>query len=311
MTRPERVRIFAPGSIGNIGPGLDILGLALAGAGDVVEAARSGRPGIVVEEAGHPDLPREATANTAAMAAQAALELAGRRSDGLSLRVTKGLPLSGGQGGSAASAVAGAVAADRLFGLGLTERQLVQAALAAEQEVAGWHLDNILPSLLGGVVLMRDPRAWDWVRVPVPRGLRVVLAQPEQRLRTLEGRAVLPQEVTREVALYQAAQVGAMVLAFTTGDLALLRRSVDDRIAEPARAALLPGFREAKQAALEAGALGCSISGSGPTAFAFAADAEDGTAIAAAMAAAYAAAGIGCRTRVDEVSPTGARLVED
>ncbi len=306
----SRVRAFAPGSVGNVGPGLDIMGMALAGPGDVVVAERSATPGVVVLDAGHPDLPREAGANTAALAAQAALRLAGMKDAGLSLVVEKGLPLSGGQGGSAASAVAGAVATDALFGLQLSERQLLESALAAEACVAGWHLDNILPSLIGGIVLIRDARAYDYVRLPVPAGLKVVLAHPGQRLRTAEGRAVLPRDVPRDLAVYQAAQVAGMALALATGDFDLLRRSLDDRIAEPARAPLLPGFAAAKVAALAAGALGCSISGSGPSAFAFAPDETAGRRIAEAMVAAYAAEGVTATARVTEVSTTGARLLE-
>jgi len=284
------------------------MGLALAGAGDIVEAARAADPGVVVLESGHPELPLEAGANTAALAAQAALRMAGHQDRGLTLRVTKGLPLSGGQGGSAASAVAGAVATNALFQLGLGERQLLECALAAEACVAGWHLDNILPSLIGGIVLIRDARAYDYVRLPFPAALRVVLAHPGQRLRTADGRAVLPRDVPRDVAVYQAAQVAAMVLALSTNDLALLRRALDDRIAEPARAPLLPGFSRAKQAALDAGAFGCSISGSGPTAFAFADDDAAGARIAAAMRAAYQAEGVDCAVRVTQVSPSGAKV---
>jgi homoserine kinase len=306
-----RARAFAPGSVGNVGPGLDILGMALTGRGDVVEVALREDPGIEVLDSGHPDLPRDAGHNTAAVAAAAVLRLGGRSEVGLSLTITKGLPLSGGQGGSAASAVAGAVAANALLGLGLSERHLVEAALEAESHVAGRHLDNILPSLIGGIVLIRDPASYDYVRIEAPRSLRVVLAQPDQRLRTAEGRAVLPQDLPLEVALYQAAQVAAMVLAFTTNDLPLLRRALDDRIAEPARAPLLPGFNAAKRAALEAGALGCSISGSGPTAFAFAGDQADALEVAAAMQAAYEAEGIECTTRISEVSSEGARVVEE
>jgi homoserine kinase len=306
----RRVRAFAPGSVGNVGPGLDIMGMALAGPGDVVIAERIAQPGVTVLDAGHPDLPREAGANTAALAAQAALRLAGVKDAGIALIIEKGLPLSGGQGGSAASAVAGAVATNALLELHLTEQQLLESALAAEACVAGWHLDNILPSLIGGIVLIRDASAYDYVRLPVPAGLRVVVSHPGQRLRTAEGRAVLPREVPRDLAVFQAAQVAGMVLALATGDLDLLRRSLDDRIAEPARAPLLPGFVAAKQAALAAGALGCSISGSGPTAFAFAADDAAGRRIADAMIAAYLGEGVTATARVTEVSRTGAVVLE-
>jgi len=306
----RRVRAFAPGSVGNVGPGLDIMGMALAGPGDVVIAEQADQPGVTVLDAGHPDLPREAGANTAALAAQAALRLAGVKDAGIALTIEKGLPLSGGQGGSAASAVAGAVATNALLALNLSEQQLLESALAAEACVAGWHLDNILPSLIGGIVLIRDASTYDYVRLPVPKGLRVVLSHPGQRLRTAEGRAVLPREVPRDLAVFQAAQVAGMVLAFATGDLDLLRRSLDDRIAEPARAPLLPGFVAAKRAALAAGALGCSISGSGPTAFAFAADDAAGRRIAEAMVAAYLGEGVTANARVTEVSRTGAVVLE-
>jgi homoserine kinase len=309
MTSSPRLRAFAPGTVGNIGPGLDIMGLAVTGRGDVVEVALQDGPGIEVLDAGHPDLPKDAAHNTAALAAATALQLGGKPETGLAIRITKGLPLSGGQGGSAASAVAGAVATNALLQLGLSEHQLVECALSAEAQVAGRHLDNIVPSLVGGIVLIRDAARYDYARLEAPRGLKVVLAQPEQRLRTVEGRAVLPSEISREVALYQAAQCAAMILAFTTNDLALLRRAVDDRIAEPARAPLLPGFAQAKRAALDAGALGCSISGSGPTAFAFAGDQADALEVAAAMQAAYEAEGIGCSTRIGEVSAEGARVI--
>ncbi|TFG51381.1 MAG: homoserine kinase, partial [Gemmatimonadales bacterium] len=150
----------------------------------------------------------------------------------------------------------------------------------------------------------------DYVRVPIPRGLSIVLAHPEHELRTAEGRLVLPSSVTRGVALHQAAQVGAVTLAFATGDLALLGRAIDDRIAEPARAPLLPGFREAKRAALEAGALGCSISGSGPTAFALSEGKAAAERIAQAMRRAYEATGLGVSTRVTRVARRGARVLE-
>jgi homoserine kinase len=202
------------------------------------------------------------------------------------------------------------VATDRLLGLGLTERQLAIAALYAEERVAGRHLDNILPCLLGGIILIRSMEEWDYVRVPAPAGLVIVLVHPEQEMRTAEARAALPAAIPRAVALHQAAQVGAMTLALATGDLALLGRAIDDRIAEPARAPLLPGFREAKRAALEAGALGCSISGSGPTAFAFSDDEEAAQRIADAMRRAYEGCGFAAAARITRVAERGARVLE-
>ena len=307
--RPDRVKVFAPGSIGNLGPGLDVLGLAVAGAGDMVEAERRPEPGIVLAEPGHPDLPDDPDRHSAALAAREVLRMAGAADVGLLLRITKGLPLAGGQGGSAASAVAGAVAAQHLLGSPLTERDLLEACLAAESAVAGRHLDNVAPSLLGGAVLIRSADPADLIRLPVPEGLLVVLAHPDQRLLTADGRSALPETVPRPIALHQAAQVGAIVAALFSGDLALLGRAIDDRIAEPARAPLLPGFAAAKAAALAAGALGSSISGSGPTAFALTDDRGTAARIAEAMTAAYAAAGLGCTTRIAGADRRGARVV--
>jgi homoserine kinase len=304
---PAQVRVYAPGSIGNLGPGLDILGLAIGGAGDVVTAERSG-PGVVIEEPGHPDLPRDPTRHSSGIAALAVLRMAGA-GFGVRLRLEKGLPLAGGQGGSAASAVAGAVAASLLLDAPLPQSSLLQAALEAETVVAGPHADNIAPSLLGGLVLIRSVRPLEVVRLPVPAALSLVLARPDRLLSTREGRALLPETVTREIALHQAAQVAAIVAAAASGDLALLGRAIDDRIAEPARAPALPGFLAAKAAALEAGALGCSISGSGPTAFALVGDEASGDRVARAMVEAYRGAGIECTTRLVHPDLQGARAL--
>ena len=298
---------FAPGSVGNVGPGLDILGLAIAGAGDEVTISWCDGTAIVVTDAGHPDLPTDPTLNTAAIAAQAVFTRVGVRR-GAQLIVRKGLPLSGGQGGSAASAVAGAVAADFLVAAGLDSNELLACALEAESRVAGRHADNLAPALLGGLVLVRSLDPVDLIRIPVPDRLRVVLAHPEQELRTRDARAVLPTEVSRATALQQAANVAAMVAAACLGDLAMLGRALDDQIAEPARAPLLPGFLAAKAAALTAGALGCSISGAGPTAFALVDGDATGARVAAAMTAAYAAAGLRATARVAIIDRAGARV---
>lgn len=301
----QHVTAYAPGSVGNVGPGLDILGLALAGAGDEVELAW--RPGteIVITDPGHPDLPVDPARHASAIAARAVLRRAGIER-GLTLVVRKGLPLSGGQGGSAASAVAGAVAANALADAGLSDTALLEAALEAESQVAGHHADNLAPSLLGGLMLVRSLSPIDVVRLPVPPSLRVVLVHPRQRLTTREARGVLPASLPRDVALAQAANIAAMVAGACLGDLALLGRGLDDRIAEPARAHLLPGFIAAKAAALDAGALGCSISGAGPTIFALVDGDARGVPVADAMLAAYHAAGIEASGRVAAVDLVGA-----
>jgi homoserine kinase len=314
VTRPSVAVAFAPGGVGNIGPGLDILGLALAGPGDTVRAEWTDSPGIQIRDAGHRDLPRDAGRHTSALAARAVLQRAGDsspRNQGIALTVTKGLPLAGGQGGSAASAVAGAVAVNALLGSPLSRLALVSASVEAEETVSGRHADNVAPSLLGGIVLIRSLDPLDLIELPVPDELLVVVARPDQRLPTREARTVLPDHVSRATAIHQAAQVGAMVAALAAGNYALIGRAIDDRIAEPVRAPLLPGFREAKQAALDAGALGSSISGSGPTSFALVRGQAAGDRVAAAMAAAYTACGQKSEVRVAEIDRRGAWVIED
>jgi homoserine kinase len=306
-----RVVVSVPGGIGNLGPGLDVLGCAVAGLRDEVTAEWCDTPGVTLLDAGHPDLPADPARHTSAIAAAAVLDTARRlgrhlAGPGIALTVRKELPLSGGQGGSAASAVAGAVAADALLGARLDRAALLQCCLAAEETVAGRHLDNIAPSLLGGIVLVRSIDPIDVVRLPIPAGLLVVLAHPSQLLRTSEARGVLPSSLPRATAVHQMAQVAAIVAACYSSDLALLGRSIDDRIAEPARAPLLPGFLAAKRAAMTAGALGASISGAGPTAFALTADETVAQRVATAMREAYASAGVECSARVTHVDPNGA-----
>ena len=307
----RKVTASAPGGIGNIGPALDVLGCAVAGARDEVTVAWREEPGVEVTDAGHPDLPRDAARHTAALAAAAVLHRAGNSKRGLSLWCRKGLPLSGGQGGSAASAVAGAVATNALLGNPLGIDALLASCLDAESAVAGRHLDNIAASLLGGIVLVRTLDPIEVIRLPIPMGLILVLAHPAQRLLTVDARRALPEQVSRADVIHQIGNAGAMVAACYTGDVALFGRAIDDRIAEPARAPLLPGFLAAKRAALDAGAHGVSISGAGPSAFAVVSDDSIAHAVAAAMRDAYVGAGLACATRVTRVDPEGAIVHKD
>ncbi|MFI5231165.1 MAG: homoserine kinase [Gemmatimonadales bacterium] len=302
----DRAAALAPGGVGNIGPGLDVLGMAVTGPGDRVIAERADQRGVTMADTGLGDLPRDAARNAAGIAAIAVLARAGASELGVTLTLEKRLPLSGGQGGSAASAVAGAVAVNRLLGNPLDATGLFECALVAEAQLSGRHGDNLASALFGGVILVRALEPADIISLPVPAALRVVLAHPAQKMNTADARRVLPAFLERNAALAQMANVAAMVAAFASGDIALLARALDDQIAEPARAVLLPGFAEAKAAALRAGALAGSISGAGPTSFYFAGDDAAADAVAAAVRGEYAARGIACDTRVERIATRGA-----
>jgi len=299
---------YAPGSASNLGPGFDCLGVAFTGKGDRVTAVRTGPPGVRVVAVSDPRIPADPRRNTAAIAAAAVLRRAGADA-GLELSVEKGLPLAGGMGGSAASAVAGALAANALLeGAGLGRDDLLAAALEAEEAVAGRHADNVAPSLLGGAVLVLGTDPPRLGRLHVSPALALVLVSPAYQVETAKARAVLPGSVTRADAVAQAAALGALVLGLERGDQELIRAAMSDRIAEPARAPLYPGYPEARAAALAAGAAGVAVSGAGPTVLAIAGEAAV-PAVARALEGAYRALGIEAAVHAARVDEEGGRLV--
>src|SRR5215831_10604918 len=205
-------------------------------------------------------LPREAARNTAGVAAKAVLDAAGDRR-GVALTIRKGLPLSSGLGGSAASAAAAVVAVAALIGAQASEDTLIKCALIGEGLGAGGaHPDNIAPAICGGFVLVRHPNPPDVVRLPVPNGLTAVVVHPDLEIETARARALLGSTVPLADSVRQWANLGAFVDALHRADFDLLSRSLEDAIAEPRRAPLVPGLDDIKRSAADAGALGCSLS---------------------------------------------------
>lgn len=302
----DRVTAYSPGSTSNVGPGFDCLGIAIAGMGDRVRATRVSAPGVVVAHVSDARIPTDPARNTAALAAAEVLKRAGSGA-GIELSIEKGLPLAGGLGGSAASAVAGAVAADALLETGLAREALLDCALEAEAVVAGRHPDNAAPSLLGGAVVVLGVSPLRFARVRVHPSIRLVFATPAYGVETVRARAVLPAAVARADAVRQAAALAGLVLGLEQGDAGLLRAAVRDHIAEPYRIPLYPGYTEAREAALAAGAFGVAVSGAGPTLLALVpAGAEAG--VGAGVEKAYAAAGFAASLHVAAVDDRGARI---
>jgi homoserine kinase len=279
--------VFAPASIGNVGPGFDVLGLAVEGPGDEVRVERVTGPSSIEDITGldAERIPREPESNVVTVAADAMLRAMGE-GGGLRVWIKKGIPQSGGLGGSAASSVAGAYAAAVACGRPPRPVEVMAAALVAEATVAGRHLDNIAACVLGGLTLVRSTDPIDVVRVPMARALWVALVTPAVRLETRTARSVLAPSLDRAAWVQQMANTSALLFALATGDLGLVSRSLVDGFAEPKRAPLIPRFDQVKRAALDAGALGSSISGAGPTIFALAEDESRGAVVLAAMRAA-------------------------
>lgn len=300
-----RATAFAPGSIGNVGPGFDVLGLAVDGIGDTVTVELTKGPAKIADITGRDAelVPRDPERNCAAIAAHAHLRPFGYHAI---VTIDKGLALAGGMGGSAASSVAGAYAAALALGQSPVLRDVIAAALEGESAVAGRHLDNIAPSVVGGLALSRSLDPIDVVKLPVGADWWIALVTPRVRIQTRDARALLPDASAREEWIQQMANTTALAHAFAVADGELLRRALDDRYAEPRRAPLIPKFDDVKRAALQAGAFGCSISGSGPTLFAVVPDEATARACAAAMEDAF---GEVAGTHVGAIAKEGVRRV--
>ncbi len=306
----ERATAFAPASVGNVAIGFDILGFAVDSLGDRVTVARRKEPGVVILNvkgvAGQ--LPLEPQKNTAGQALLAMYE-ALRPPFGFAMEIDKGIPLGSGLGGSAASAVGAVVAANALLPEECTKLQLLQFAMQGEAVASGsLHVDNISPSLFGGLVLtvgIDHPRV---KQIPVPADVRAVIVHPHMFLSTKQARAILKRTVDLSDFVWQTANLAGFISGCYTDDLDMIRASLQDVVIEPQRQALIPGFHEVRQAAMAAGALGCSISGAGPTMFAWAPSAS-APAVLEAMALEFARRSIEIDPWITRIQSAGARVI--
>ena len=312
LVSAPQVTVFGPASLSNLGPGFDTLGLCIQGLGDVVEAWLTDRPGVqIVIGKGTVDarVPADPTTNTAARAAREVLKLANAR-QGVVLRLRKGIRLGSGIGGSAASAVAGAWATNLLLGQPFAKDALVPAVLTAEATASGsQHGDNVLPALFGGVVLT-SAHPVNYRRIALPRPLTVALIAPHLEILTAPARAALPDTVPFREAIDNAADLAFLVDGYRCGDWeAVGKHMMRDRLVEPLRAKLVPGYHAVRQAAVQAGAYGCALSGSGPALFALTESAAGARKVLDAMLDACRGAGLKAESLVTEADRDGVRVV--
>lgn len=305
------ITAFAPATVANFGPGFDVLGLAIDGAGDTVTVKHGERPGIHITAIHGDDgrLPTDANQNTAGIAARETLKAAGVDIN-LEIEIHKGLPLCSGLGSSAASAAAAAFATNQLIGSPLRKPDLIGPCIEAEAAVSGRHADNVAPALLGGLVLVRSIHPPDLIRLPIPDGLTIVVVTPEHEIPTSQARSVLPSEVPMHTMVASTAQIASLVSACYSGDLSLLSRCLTDEVVTPARIGLIPGGAEALDAALGAGALGASISGAGPSLFALCRSERSARAAAKVMQEAIAHAGPSSSIKISPANCAGVRRVK-
>jgi len=299
----------APASIGNVGVGFDILGQAFDAARDTVTAFHEEERGVRLGKVSGlvSSLPADPASNTALAAAEAVLTAA-KAPFGVRLDIDKGVPISAGMGGSAASAVAGVAAANALLGDPFKIEDLLPFALEGERVASDpppW--DNVVACLFGGLVLVASEEPLLVQRLKVPEGVTAVLLHPQAKVETRQARAILKSEVPMQLAIEHSRRVAAFIAGCTTGNLDLVRAGLTDLLVEPQRVLLLPVLSEVQKAALQAGALGCSFSGSGPSVFAWALESE-AKAVEKAMSAAFAAANIPARAYHAPAASDGVRV---
>jgi homoserine kinase len=306
----ERATAFAPASVGNVAIGFDILGFAVDALGDKVTVLRSTRPGVRITGSSGvvADLPTEPEKNTAGRALLA-LNVAVRPDFGFDMHIEKGIPLGSGLGGSAASAVGAVVAANALLDRPLTKIDLLKFAMQGEAVASGsLHVDNIAPSMFGGLCLtvgIDNPRV---KQIPVPQGVQAVIVHPHMFLSTKQARAILKRDVPMADFVWQTANLAGFISGCYTDDFDLIREGLNDVVIEPQRRQLIPGFSAVRSAAIAAGALGCSISGAGPTMFAWTPETA-AEAVCEAMVSEFARHGVATDHWKVPVQSDGARVV--
>ena len=310
---PRMVRVLAPASVSNLGCGFDIFGLALERPGDEVVARAVEGSGIVsVSVSGDGGrVPTDPERNAAALAVQGVLDRTGSEA-GVAIEVRKGIPLASGLGGSAASAVAGAVAADVLLGSGLDRTALLECAMIGERKGSGAdHADNAAPSLAGGFVLVLPGWPPRMVMLPTPSDLVLAIVHPALEVETRRARTILGDTIPLKAGVEQWGNAAGLVAGLMRDDWDLIARCMRDAVAEPLRARLVPGFEGVRDRALAAGAVAAGLSGSGPTVFAICRTRENAEAAALDMAGAFREeVGVESDIIVSSVNREGARILE-
>ncbi len=306
----KKIRLFCPATVANLSCGFDILGLCLENIGDEMVISKTEKPGVRITRITGGELPFETEKNVAGVAALAML--AQWQTDfGFEIEIDKKIRTGSGIGSSAASAAGAVFGINELLGRPFDPKDLVWFAGWGENLASGsYHADNVAPALLGGFTLIRGYDPIDIIRIESPPELIVVIIHPKIEVKTAEARAILKQEVALKTAIAQWGNVGGLIAGLYTNDYDLIGRSLHDGVAEPYRKKLIPGFDDAKKAALAHGALGAGISGSGPSIFALCRGIAKAESVATAMRAVYDKIGVGYDAYISPVNPDGIKILD-
>ncbi|WP_232830221.1 homoserine kinase [Lewinella sp. IMCC34191] len=310
----REVRVFAPATVANVAVGFDILGFAIDRPGDEIVARLNpdfqGVRITAITGTGDKILPTETERNTAGVAAQRLLEHLGMADRGIELEIHKKMPFGSGLGSSAAGAAGAAVAVNELLGSPLSREAILYFTVQGEEVADGsFHADNVAPCLVGGITLIRSNESLDVHHLPVPEGLHVAVVHPEIEILTRDARAVLSDQIPLSTAIRQMGSLASFITALYTNDISLLGRSLRDHMVEPQRKQLIPGFDAVQKAALERGALGCSISGAGPSVFALCDSGYLAQAVGQGMQAAFREVGTDSQLYVSPINQHGVQVL--
>jgi homoserine kinase len=307
----ESIKVFAPATVANVACGFDVLGFAVNSPGDEVILKKNNTGKVVIESITGDEgrLPLNPLSNTVSISIIQFLEKIGS-SQGVSIYLNKKMPLGSGLGSSAASTVAGVFAINELLGKPLERHELLPFAMEGERLACGSaHADNVAPALMGGFVLIRSYEPLDVIKIPTPENLYATIIHPQIEVQTKDAREILRKQIPIKSAIVQWGNVGGLVAGLILKDYGLIGRSLQDVIVEPIRSILIPGFDKVKNAALEAGALGGSISGSGPSMFAISKDFDTAEKVGKVMSAEFNKIGIGNEVYVSKINENGPLVV--
>ena len=302
------IKVFAPATVANVGPGFDILGLAMDNIGDQLELTLREGTGIAIDMPGS-DLPTDPKLNVAGVSVQGLLDQVGSN-QGIHITIHKNVAPGSGLGSSASSAAGAVFGANQLLGSPLRKYDLIKFAMMGEAVASGKaHADNVAPSLLGGFTLVRNYYPLEVVNLSFPKDLVIVVIHPQIEVKTSDSKRILRKDIPLEVAIKQWGNVAGLVSGLASADYELIGKSLEDVIVEPVRSMLIPGFGELKTAALENGALGCSISGSGPSVFALCNDPEIAEKVAKSFKDEYTTLGIDHELYISNINEEGAKII--
>jgi homoserine kinase len=306
------IKVFAPATVSNVGCGFDTIGFAINEPGDIVslKLRDNGKVKISKISGDGGILPKDIYKNTCTVAILEMLKNIKDKSIGVDVELRKKMPIGSGLGSSAASSVAGVFGLNKLLGNPFTQMEIMNFAIKGESIASGAiHADNVAPCLFGGFILIRDYDPLEIVKIPVPNNLYCSVVYPHISIETKAARKLIKKQISIPAARKHFGNIGSLVSALYEGNIELLGRTIHDEISEPARATLIPGYTKIKNAALNSGAYGCSISGSGPSIFAFSRSRVKAEKIGAAMKRATIDNGMKATLYVSKINSIGPKFL--